>query len=45
MFIEEEVTFPEQLDNLIPHCIFEEENTILRKIPTLEKIKETLFQM
>lgn len=29
----------------MPNCISEEENTILRSIPSLEEIKDTLFQM
>ena len=29
----------------MPNCISEEDNTILRSIPSLEEIKETLFQM
>ena len=37
--------FPEHLDNLLTSCIIEEENSILKKVPTREKIKETLFQM
>lgn len=45
MFTEEDVAFPEQLENLLPNGIFEEENTLLRSIPSSEEIKETFFQM
>ena len=37
--------FPEHLDNLLTSCITKEENSILKKVPTREEIKETLFQM
>lgn len=45
MFMEEEVSFPDHLENLILLCITEEENATLRNIPIPEEIKATLFQM
>nr|XP_023895077.1 uncharacterized protein LOC112006991 [Quercus suber] len=45
LFTEECVNFPEHLDNLLTSCITEEENSMLKKVPTREEIKETLFQM
>ena len=39
------MNFPEHLDNLLTSCIIEEENSMLKKVPTREEIKETLFQM
>ena len=39
------MSFPENLDNLMTSCITEEENVVLKKIPTRDEIKETLFQM
>nr|POE60827.1 hypothetical protein CFP56_39839 [Quercus suber] len=45
MFTEEDVAFPEQLENLMPNCISEEENTLLRSLPSPKEMKETLFQM
>ena len=44
LFNEEEVDFPENLDNLITPCITEEENTELCRIPTQSEIKKELFQ-
>ena len=45
LFSEEEVEFPENLENLITPCIIEEENMELCRIPTQSKIKQELFQM
>lgn len=45
LFTEECVNFSEHLDNLLTSCITEEENSMLKKVPTREEIKETLFQM
>ncbi|XP_075665040.1 uncharacterized protein LOC142634633 [Castanea sativa] len=45
LFREEEVSFPNNLDNLISPCITKAENSILSKIPTPEEIKSTLFNM
>ena len=45
LFNEEEVDFPENLDNLIIPCISEEENTELCRVPTQSEIKKELFQM
>ena len=45
LFSEEEVTFPSHLENLMPKSITEEDNVILKRIPSLEEIKEALFQM
>ncbi|KAL4603074.1 hypothetical protein ACB092_10G099600 [Castanea dentata] len=45
MFTEEDVNFPENLDNLMPCCISEEENMVLNRIPMPEEIKEALFRM
>ena len=45
LFNEEEVDFPENLDNLITPCITEEENIELCKVPTQSEIKKELFQM
>ena len=45
LFSEEEVTFPPQLENLMPQCITEEDNISLKRIPSPEEIKEALFQM
>ena len=39
------MNFPEHLDNLLTSCIIEEENSMIKKVPTREEIKETLFQM
>ena len=44
-FTEEEVYFPDNLDNVISPCITEKDNALLRKIPTPDEIKATLFQM
>ena len=45
LFNEEEVEFPENLENLITPCITEEENMELCRIPTQSEIKQELFQM
>ena len=45
LFTEECVNFPKHLDNLLTSCIAEEENSMVKKVPTREEIKETLFQM
>ena len=42
LFTEENVSF---LENLMTSCITEEENVVLKKIPTRDEIKENLFQM
>ena len=39
------VSFPKHLDNLLTNCITEEDNDLLKKIPSSEEIKETLLQM
>ena len=39
------VSFPKHLNNLLTNCIFEEQNLSLKRIQTLEEIRETLFQM
>ena len=43
LFNEEEVEFPENLENLITPCITEEENMELCRIPTQSEIKQELF--
>ena len=45
LFNEEEVDFPENLDNLITPCITKEENTELCGVPTQSEMKNELFQM
>lgn len=45
LFREEEVDFASHLENLITPSITQQENNILSSIPTLEPIKNTLFQM
>lgn len=45
LFEEEQVDFPNDLNNLVTSCISEEENQLLSMIPTPEEIKFTLFQM
>ena len=45
LFKEEEVYFTEHLDHLVLLCITEEENEVLKCIPTPEEIKDVLFQM
>ena len=45
LFSEEEATFLEDFDNLLSQCITEEENSILKTIPSPKEIKDTLFQM
>ena len=42
LFTEENVSF---LENLTTSCITEEENVVLKKIPTRDEIKENLFRM
>lgn len=45
LFIDEEVNFPENLDNLMTRCISKEENQALNAVLTLNEIKTTLFSM
>lgn len=45
LYAKEFVSFPEHLDNLMTNCITEEDNDLLKKIPSREEIKETLFHM
>ena len=45
LFSEEEVETPQQLDDLVNPCISDVENQLLCSIPSLEDIKNTLFQM
>lgn len=45
IFIEEQVDFPCNLENLIQPSITQMENTILSSIPTPDQIKHALFQM
>ena len=45
LFTDEEVDFPENLDDLMTRCISEEENQGLNTIPTPEEIKTALFSM
>lgn len=45
LFHEEEVDFASHLENIITPSITQQENNILSSIPTLEPIKNTLFQM
>ncbi|KAK9989403.1 hypothetical protein SO802_029642 [Lithocarpus litseifolius] len=43
--LETEVETPQQLDDLVSPCISDVENQLLCSIPSLEDIKNTLFQM
>lgn len=45
LFKEEEISFPEHLEHLVLPCITEEENDVLKKIPSPEEIKAVLFEM
>ncbi|XP_075670376.1 uncharacterized protein LOC142640172 [Castanea sativa] len=45
LFEEEEVSFLNDLDNLIPPCITKTENLLLRKVLMPEEIKSTIFNM
>ena len=45
LFREEQTCFPEHLKHLVLPCITEEENELLKQIPSLNDIKFTLFQM
>lgn len=45
IFIEEQVDFPCNLENLIQPSITQMENTILSSIPNPDQIKHALFQM
>lgn len=45
LFREEQTCFPEHLEHLVLPCITEEENELLKQIPSPNDIKFTLFQM
>lgn len=45
LFNEEDVEFPQQLDDLVNPCISDVENQLLCSIPSPEVIKNTMFQM
>jgi hypothetical protein len=45
LFIEEDITFPEVLENLITPIILEDQNSLLCQIPTAKEIREVLFSM
>lgn len=45
LFKEEEISFPKHLEHLVLPCITEEENDVLKKIPSPKEIKAVLFKM
>ena len=45
LFIEEDITFPEDLENLITPIILEDQKSLLCQIPTAKEIREVLFSM